>query len=102
MSAFQPIATEQRTQFYVGFVPIPNSCTASNCALIRSPRRRGQAVPVEHQGRFAETPSSVWIMYRSARSNKGHCYFLQRLKYGAKRCGGRLRLRSATKLKPTS
>ena len=30
MSAFHPIATEQRTQFYVGFVPSTDSCTATN------------------------------------------------------------------------
>jgi hypothetical protein len=29
MSALPPIATEQRTQFYVGFVPTTDSCTAA-------------------------------------------------------------------------
>jgi hypothetical protein len=28
-SAFHPIANEQRTQFYVGSVPIPDSCSAA-------------------------------------------------------------------------
>jgi hypothetical protein len=29
MSAFHPIATEQQTQFYVGFVPTADSCSAA-------------------------------------------------------------------------
>ena len=33
MSAFHPIATEQRTQFYVGFVPQADSRTAANSTL---------------------------------------------------------------------
>ena len=35
LSAFHPKATEQRTQFYVGFVPEPNSCTAAKSIFIR-------------------------------------------------------------------
>jgi hypothetical protein len=40
MSAFHPIATEQRTQFYVGLVPLPDSCSAAKKRFIRSARRR--------------------------------------------------------------
>src|SRR5262245_50210389 len=40
MSAFQPIATEQRTQFYVGLVPQPDSCsTANRRSLVTSSAR---------------------------------------------------------------
>ena len=42
MSAFHPIAAEQRTQFYVGFVPI-----AADIILIRLSRRRGRAMSAE-------------------------------------------------------
>ena len=35
MSAFHPKATEQRTQFYVGFVPIADSGTAISSVRLK-------------------------------------------------------------------
>src|SRR6478609_3755747 len=43
MSAFHPIATEQQTQFYVGFVPTSDVSAAQNRELFRVEARRDQA-----------------------------------------------------------
>ena len=53
MSAFHPIATKQRTQFYVGSVPIASFGTAANRPLLddlvgAGMRRRYRAAFLNH------------------------------------------------------
>jgi len=51
MSGLPPFATELRTSLEVRIVPGRDSCTATNCIAIRSPRRCGRSVWVAHRRR---------------------------------------------------
>ena len=58
MSAFHPIATEQRTNRQVGFVPIADSCTAMTLPTTsKMPRASSIEVGVTPLGKLSQRPS---------------------------------------------
>jgi hypothetical protein len=73
MSAFHPKATEQRTRFYVGFVPAADSCTAANSLITEEHGGRDA-----HSNKIATTIRSMPIPIALDRQQFGDRHVVRR------------------------